>query len=419
MGKRFRVGVLGTFRGAVLANIFAAHEDVEIVAGCDSNEEHLYGLFAVRFPRARLFIDYDDLLAEDPDIVIVASACPDHGPHSVRALEAGKHVLTETTAFHTPAEGVALVEAVEKAGRRYMFGENYCFLRDVLEMQRICQAGELGEFIYGQCEYVHDTRFLFVRNPDGSYHWRCWYPPFYYGHALGPLLYVIGARPISVIGQGDASKNANCPNPMDFAAYIVRVENGGLIRVLMSFSAIREPSSVWYSLYATKGQAETDRWRHNYLADLHVYRENEPDVEYARAYRPRFAEGHQQAAWISHAGADWYMVLYFLEALRKDKPMPIDVYQASDFTLPGMLAYRSHAEGGRPVSVPDFRDPAVREQYKDNHHRCPREEVVRSDQVGSKGYETYFSKIKHGRVLASIAHFSPEGAVSREHTLTD
>ena len=74
---------------------------------------------------------------------------------------------------------------------------------------------------------------------------------------------------------------------------------------------------------------------------------------------------------------DFYTVHLFLEALRNGTPLPIDVYQACDFTLPGILAYRSWVEGGRCLEVPDLRDPAVRERYRNDHFRCPQGEAVR------------------------------------------
>jgi hypothetical protein len=37
--------------------------------------------------------------------------------------------------------------------------------------------------------------------------------------------------------------------------------------------------------------------------------------------------------------------------------------------LPGIFAYRSVLAGGIPMDIPDFRDPAVREQYR-NDTQC-------------------------------------------------
>jgi len=390
MTGKFRVGVYGTWRGAYLARLFSQHDDVEIVAGCDFDESRL-DIFTTRFPKARRVHHYDEFLAEGFDILILASYCPNHGPEAVKALRAGKHVFSEVTAFHTLADGVALVEAVEQTGKKYMLAENYCYFRDTLEMQRLCKEGLLGEFLYGECEYVHDCRRLMVRNPDGSYHWRMWLPTFYYNtHALGPILQITGGRPVSVIGQAVENKMPRSPNPSDFGASLVRLDNGGLVRVLISFSAVREPMSVWYCLYGTKGEVESGRWRTSYLGgEVHLYQEDDSLAEYDRTYMPTFPLRGEEAARAGHGGGDFFTVFYFLEALRRNTDPPIDVYRACDFTLPGILAYRSSVEGGECLEVPDFRDPAVRDRYRGDHFRCPRDEAVRKDQQPTEGYEEW------------------------------
>jgi hypothetical protein len=45
----------------------------------------------------------------------------------------------------------------------------------------------------------------------------------------------------------------------------------------------------------------------------------------------------------------------FAKALLEGKPSPIDVYQALDYCVPGILAVDSKANAGMPVPVPDFR----------------------------------------------------------------
>lgn len=395
MSKRLRVGVFGVWRGGVLAGLFAAFDDVDVVAGCDFNERHLHEIFAARFPNAKLFGDYDDLLREDFDILILASYCPDHGPQAVQALQAGKHIFSECTAFHTPAEGVALVEAAEKTGLTFMMAENCLYLRDVLEIKQLYRAGELGSFRYGECEYVHDVRYLMVQNPDGSYHWRCWLPPFYYNtHALGPMLDIIGSRPTGVIGQAVASRTDGCRTPIDFAAAFVRLENGGLIRVLQSHSGRREPKSMWFSLYGTKGSAETDRMRIQNTSGVHIYRDGDPGAEYGHSYLPRFPFTHAAAAKAGHGGIDFYVVHYYLEAMRNRTPLPIDVYASCDYTLPGIFAYRSSVEGGKLLHIPDYRLRSERDKYRHDDFHCPREEAVRKDQQPPTGLEARFQSIR-------------------------
>ena len=51
------------------------------------------------------------------------------------------------------------------------------------------------------------------------------------------------------------------------------------------------------------------------------------------------------------------------------------MYEALDMGLLGLLAYRSILNGGAPVEVPNFRDKAVREQYR-NDTACTDPEVA-------------------------------------------
>ena len=53
----------------------------------------------------------------------------------------------------------------------------------------------------------------------------------------------------------------------------------------------------------------------------------------------------------------------------------IDVYQELDMSLPGILGYQSILHGNIPYEVPDFRDPAVRDRYRD-HNACTNPEVA-------------------------------------------
>ena len=63
---------------------------------------------------------------------------------------------SEVLPVQTLAEAVRLVEAVEKSGKIYAYGENYCYFPATLEMKRLYRKGVLGEFEYGEGEYAPD-----------------------------------------------------------------------------------------------------------------------------------------------------------------------------------------------------------------------------------------------------------------------
>ena len=143
--KRIRLGIWGLGRGA--AFIKAAKElNIDVVAGCDFNplmrEE-----FVKNCPDAFVTSDDKEFLAyKDMDAVLIATFFTGHAEHTIRALEAGFHVMCEVTGFFTPAEGVRVVEAVEKSGKIYHLLENYPFTKESMYLaEQIYSRGAFSD----------------------------------------------------------------------------------------------------------------------------------------------------------------------------------------------------------------------------------------------------------------------------------
>jgi predicted dehydrogenase len=80
---------------------------------------------------------------------------------AIAALERALSVLSETAAGRTTlAEGVALVETVERSAGVYMFAENYPYIPFAREMRRRYQAGDIGEVRYAEAEYLDEPADL-------------------------------------------------------------------------------------------------------------------------------------------------------------------------------------------------------------------------------------------------------------------
>jgi D-xylose 1-dehydrogenase (NADP+, D-xylono-1,5-lactone-forming) len=116
-----RWGVLSTARinEKVLAGAREA-DGVEVVA-VGSRDRARGEEFADRHGIGRVHGSYEDLLA-DPDVEAVYIPLPNslHVPWSVRALEAGKHVLCEKPLTRRPAEVAEAFDAAHRAGRLLM-----------------------------------------------------------------------------------------------------------------------------------------------------------------------------------------------------------------------------------------------------------------------------------------------------------
>jgi len=366
-GKKLKVGVLGLKRGGGFARAFENNTHTELAAICDFDTDSVK-LFLRQFQRKDIAVysDYDKFLKHDLDIVVICGYCTEHAPQAVKALESGRHVLSEVTACKTLAEGVALCRAVEKTGKIYMYGENYCYFSYTQEMQRLYKKGVIGEYTYGECEYVHDCRPTWHVLTSGPGHWRNWLPSTYYcTHSLGPIITITGTRPVRVsgfVGPNILSREVGKQGD-DWGLFICTMDNGAITKVIPWSTGPHD--SIWYRLHGTRGAMENNRWKDTQTLNLFVQKSLEKSYE--KSYVPRFQKQAKLAKKTGHGGGDFFIVWDFVEAIIKNVPPPIDVYKGMDMTLPGILAYRSALQGNVSLEVPDFRKEEVRKKYENDH----------------------------------------------------
>ena len=87
-----------------------------------------------------------DQIRDNPDVDIVYVILPVglHAEYTIRAAQAGKHVLCEKPMASTAAEAEAMVAACRAAGRKLMIGYRCRFETHNKEAIRIVRSGELG-----------------------------------------------------------------------------------------------------------------------------------------------------------------------------------------------------------------------------------------------------------------------------------
>ena len=377
MAKKLRIGVFGGFRGRTMINVLLHHPDAELVAVCDKYEPLLeeakkkaeeVGLDIA------LFNNFDDFIEYDMDAVVMANYAHEHAIYGIRALKKGKHVLSEVLPCETMAQAVELIEAVEETGLVYAYAENYCYMRHAFEMWQRYESGELGEAQYGEGEYIHDCSSIWPSITYGERdHWRnLMHPNFYCTHSLGPLLTMTGLRPVKVVGF-ETNPNEEW---LELGAYsgagieMVTLENGAIMKSVHG-SLKREPSSVNYELYCKNGMMESGRLRPQ--PTLNVYTEGDKLCKGSwENYDPEPKIAAEAAkTYTTHGGSDFYPTHFFIEKIleRPDGKWSIDVYKAVDMGICGILGYRSVLAGNISIDVPDLRDKAQRDRYR-NDHAC-------------------------------------------------
>lgn len=97
----------------------------------------------------------DEMLAMKPDAVSVCVANRDHASVTIRALEAGCHVLCEKPMAVTMEECESMLAASKRAGRVLMLGHNQRFNKAHMEARRMLKSGELGKPIGFRTSFAH------------------------------------------------------------------------------------------------------------------------------------------------------------------------------------------------------------------------------------------------------------------------
>jgi predicted dehydrogenase len=369
--RKIRVGVVGVGRGQSFAQGASAAVGMELVALCDLWEEKLREV-GQRFGAAT-YTDYGRFLEHDMDAVVLANYFHQHAPFAIQALAAGKHVMSETAANTTLAEGVALCRAVENCGKIYMLAENYPYTVFNQEMRRVYQTGEIGHVTYAEGEYNHPMAPADrLRISPGLRHWRSWIPSTYYcTHALAPLMCITDTMPVKVNGLSIACRSVDeqTVRVADPGSVILcRMDNGAVFRI---FGLLLPGHSNWYRVHGSRGAMEVARGPGYFgSGQVRVWHEEwdlREGEEKERVYAPDWPEHGDLARQAGHGGGDFWTCFHFAQAIRSGRPPYLDVYRGVAMSSVGILAWKSALEDGQPYAVPDFKDEASRRQYQDDH----------------------------------------------------
>ena len=372
--KKVRIGVLGAYRGTSMINYCKRADHAEVVAICDKSPEALDAQRAAAEGLDIAFYErFDDFIEHDMDAVVLANYANEHAPFAIRCLRKGLHVFSEVLPVQNMKEAVELVEAVEESGLVYAYGENYCYMPAPYEMMKLYRQGVIGEFEYGEGEYIHNCESIWHSITYGEEdHWRNnMYATFYCTHSLGPIIHMTGLRPVSVVGfeggMNQRNLRAGCKGGQ-FGIEMVTLENGGIVK---SIHGGLYKNSIWYSVYGSKGRLECGREdaMDGHIGKLYINKD-EYDGGYEtgslNAVFPQHApEGEVEG--FGHGGSDFFSMYYFIKKILGDEDADtIDVYEALDMFLPGLFAYRSIMAGGIPLELPNLRDKAERDKWRND-----------------------------------------------------
>ena len=362
--EKLKVGILGLRRGITHLRNFLALEEAEVIGACDRLEgcrENAGKL--LEDTDTKLLVEFDDLLALEPDAVVIASNGREQVAHSIQAMEAGCHVLSEVPGAYTPEEFVHLRDAVARTGRTYMMGENLCFMDFIRYWRKWFLEGRFGPVSLAEGEYLHYLPATLLQadgtrmapseaggRTDVAPIWRADQPPIQYlTHDLGPLLEVLDDRCVSVSCVSAPWRNPETPLRPDGQIALFQTAKGTLIKILITLST-REPFEHRFRILGVEGSAE-------WFSFEGFCRLFDNRAEHGDGWQRLDigTAGRDEDASAGHGGTDLKLARHFARAVLEDRPVPIDVYRGIEYSLPGMLAHRSAELGGAPVPIPDLR----------------------------------------------------------------
>lgn len=400
--RKVRIGFIGVgLRGQSHLEMALRRKDVEVVAICDVDEIMLqmsngilkkYSSFMPKVYTGDNYSYRKLLEAKNIDAVIIATPWEWHAPMVLDALSAGiKYVGTEVILGITLQEHWDVVKAAEYNKANVMMMENVCYRRDVMAALNMVRQGIFGELVHLQGGYQHDLRGIKFNNgtPSGAgvefgptafseARWRTNHSvhrnaDLYPTHGIGPIAMMTdinrGNRFQSLCSFSTKSlglhnyivKTAGADHPNakvkfrlgDVVTTNIKCVNGETI-LLQHDTNLPRPYSLGFRVQGTNG-LWMDVSKSVYIEG--VSKEDEWDNEkpwFDKYDHPLWKRWSQNAEGAGHGGMDFFVFNAFIEAVKRNAPTPLDVYDAAAWSAITPLSETSIELGNQTVDFPDF-----------------------------------------------------------------
>lgn len=165
------LGVMGLSRGKAVAQVFAKQPGVDIRYVCDVDskraEDCAAELEKITGKRPQAIGDFRRIL-DDAGVQGLICAAPNHwhGPATILACQAGKHVYVEKPCCHNPREGEVMAEAAAKYHRAVQVGtqrRSSPSIRDAIEQ---LHSGAIGKVYSARATYAADRKSIGTGKPS-------------------------------------------------------------------------------------------------------------------------------------------------------------------------------------------------------------------------------------------------------------
>jgi len=391
--KKLRLAVIGGGQfSSSFIHLFQAHPFVEEVALVELNPERRASI-AAKFSIKQTFASLSELWDSDFNAVAIFTPRWTHAQIALEAIQNGRHVYTAVPMGITQEEISQLVEASSKTKLTYFMAETSFYYPAVVFSRKKFAEGQMGKFVYGEGEYLHDMSHGFsdAYAANGGDDWKSTasFPPMLYStHSVSTILSVTGAQATSVtcIGlrdtAGDGIFDSNVSmwkNDQSNQIALFETSDGGVMRIaeLRRVGTAPLESTVRMSIFGTEGSFEQQvgyaSWATKNSFDIITDEIGTfSDVENPYSLKPDyippnlwdggFARVHDRSQLPKefvglsngHGGSHQFMVDDFVMDAVGERKAPMNVIDAARFTIPGVLAHQSAQMAGQKLQIPQF-----------------------------------------------------------------
>ena len=391
--KKLRLAIIGGGQfSSSFIHLFQAHPFVEEVALVELNPERRASI-AAKFSIKQTFANLSELWDSDFNAVAIFTPRWTHAQIALEAIQNGRHVYTAVPMGITQEEISQLVEASSKTKLTYFMAETSFYYPAVVFSRKKFAEGQMGKFVYGEGEYLHDMSHGFsdAYAANGGDDWKSTasFPPMLYStHSVSTILSVTGAQATSVtcIGlkdtAGDGIFDSNVSmwkNDQSNQIALFETSDGGVMRIaeLRRVGTAPLESTVRMSIFGTEGSFEQQvgyaSWATKNSFDIITDEIGTfSDVENPYSLKPDyippnlwdggFARVHDRSQLPKefvglsngHGGSHQFMVDDFVMDAVGERKAPMNVIDAARFTIPGVLAHQSAQMAGQKLQIPQF-----------------------------------------------------------------
>lgn len=261
---------VGLFGAGDIADLHASG-----IKNCSSAE--LVGLFDIDYQKAqqksdnfncRLYDSAESMLSDPAiDAVFILTPLEEHFECSIKALQAGKHVLVEKPVSSNVDEIQQIRETADKAGKLCVPVHNYLYEDSIIRTKELIDSGKLGDIVTIYILYnIHHPETVAQRYP-GVIRQILTHHSYITCFLGGPPKSAMAMS--SIINDGSVEKE-------NLAMSILELENGGLAHFQASFAADDHASDNWtftIKVIGTKGSTRFSHadWVQNQRAVVHSH----------------------------------------------------------------------------------------------------------------------------------------------------